>query len=489
MAKRDPNAEWDDIPGFNGQTGEYVRLDTDGWLKAHRIREKAHELGLDNFPGPDQTDPDEIHYKILDWLNQRARQCKQDVDKYLLDQKAMLNRIEEDEDLETFKEDADQITAAATIGFGQQTQDDQNTLSQIKTELLYGWREYVKFRKRNHLDRLAQDTDVVTAVIWVLVLFLIETVLNASLLMEVNPFGLIGAVIQMGLITGVNILIGFLGAGQIFRYVNHVNLWKRLVGWLAGGGLTILILGFNIAVGHFRDSMQAMAVRAETDPIALLESDAIPRLLDDPLGFDAFQTVLLVVVGILFFAIASWKGYRWDDPYPGYGPRTRKLASLKSIYAARRKAAVQAAGKHQESAIQKLKDIQYKTKLKNDQWDELAEGGSQVARNYVTHLRQYQDDLNYLIAAYRSANRQARTDPEPEFFSRPMQVDPMILEPPEFVPPEKVSTRGLMKHIHGSITQIQKNYNEEVIRRNYPTLGDIEAEAERETDDGLLRRP
>ena len=22
MAKRDPNAEWDDIPGFNGQSGE-----------------------------------------------------------------------------------------------------------------------------------------------------------------------------------------------------------------------------------------------------------------------------------------------------------------------------------------------------------------------------------------------------------------------------------------------------------------------------------
>ena len=49
MTKRDPNAEWDDIPGFNGQTGEYVRLGMDGWLKAHRIREKARELGLDNF--------------------------------------------------------------------------------------------------------------------------------------------------------------------------------------------------------------------------------------------------------------------------------------------------------------------------------------------------------------------------------------------------------------------------------------------------------
>ena len=317
MAKRDPNAEWDDIPGFNGQTGEYVRLDTDGWLKAHRIREKARELGLDNFPGKDQADPDDAHYKMLAWINQRAKQCKQDVDKYLLDQKAMLSRIEESEDLETFKEDADQITADATIGFWQKTQDDQNTLSQIKAELLYGWREYVKFRKCNHLDRLAQDTDVVTAVIWVLILFLIETVLNASLLMEVNPFGLIGAAIQMGLITSVNILIGFLGVGQIFRYVNHVNMGKRFVGWLAGGSLTCLILGFNVAVGHFRDSMQAMVARAETDPIVMLENDAVPRLLEEPLGFDTFQTVLLVVMGILFFAIASWKGYRWDDPYPG----------------------------------------------------------------------------------------------------------------------------------------------------------------------------
>lgn len=480
MAEQDPNAKWDDIPGFNGQTGEYVRLDTDGWLKAHRIREEARKLGSDNFPREDQTDFDEIHYKVLDWINQRARQCKQDVDKYLMDQMSMLNGIEEDEDLETCKDEADQIANAATIEFGEQAQEGQNALNPIKADLRNGWREYVKFRQWNHLERLAQDTDVVTAVLWVLILFFVETVLNASLLMEVNPFGLVGAAIQMGLITGINILIGFLGVGRIFRYVNHVNTGKRLAGWLAGGSLTALIMGFNVAVGHFRDSMQAMVARAEIDPIAMLENDAISRLLEEPFGFDAFQTILLVLTGILFFTIASWKGYRWDDPYPGYGPRTRKLESLKAVYAKRRKAAVQAARTCQEDAIHKLKDLQYKTKLKNDRWDELVERGRQVARNYITHMHQYQHDLNYLIAVYRSENRQTRTDPEPVFFSQPMQIDSMIMESPEFAPHEKISTRNLMEHIHDKVTEVQKSYNEEVLRRIYPTLEDIGTEAEGE---------
>lgn len=207
MAERDPNAKWDDVPGFDGQTGEYVRLDTDGWLKAHRIREEARKLGSDNFPGEAQTDFDEIHYKMLDWINQRARQCKQDVDKYLMDQKGMLDGIEEDEDLETCKDEAGQIANDAAIEFGEQAQEGQNELNPVKADLQNGWREYVKFRKRNHLERLAQDTDVVTAVLWVLILFFIETVLNASMLMEVNPFGLIGAAAQMGLITGINIRV------------------------------------------------------------------------------------------------------------------------------------------------------------------------------------------------------------------------------------------------------------------------------------------
>ena len=480
MAERDPNAKWDDVPGFNGQTGEYVRLDTDGWLKVHQIREKARKLGSDNFPGEAQPDFDEIHYKMLDWINHRARQCKQDVDKYLMDQKGMLNGIEEDEDLETCKEEADQIANAAVMEFGEQAEEGQNELNPVKTDLQNGWREYVKFRRRNRLERLAQDADVVTAVLWVLILFFIETVLNASLLMEVNPFGIIGAAMQMGLITGINILVGFLGVGRIFRYVNHVNTGKRLTGWLAGGALTALILGFNVAVGHFRDSMQAMAARAGIDPITMLENDAIPRLLEEPLGFDSFQTILLVLTGVLFFAIASWKGFRWDDPYPGYGPRTRRLESLKAVYAKRRKAAVHAARTRQEDAIHKLKDLQYKTKIKNDRWDELAERGRQVARNYSTHMHQYQHDLNYLIAAYRDENRQARTEPEPVFFSRPMQVDPMILEPPEFTPPEKVSTRSLMEHLHGKVTEVQKGYNQVVLGRIYPTLEDLGAEAEGE---------
>ena len=67
-AKPIPDGQWDDVPGFNVGKEEYVRLDTEAWLRDHRIREEGRERGEKNFPPSDAGEPDDVHYKMLSWI-------------------------------------------------------------------------------------------------------------------------------------------------------------------------------------------------------------------------------------------------------------------------------------------------------------------------------------------------------------------------------------------------------------------------------------
>ena len=152
---------------------------------------------------------------------------------------------------------------------------------------------------------------------------------NASLLMEVDPFGRLGSIMQMGLITAVNILVGALAMGFVLRCCNLVSGIQRTAAWLFIIVLVPLIGAFNLLVGHFRDSMQVALGDVVTNPFAMLENDAWPRMIADPLRLGSFQSSLLVILGVLFFGIAAWKGYRSDDSYPGYARRHRQLNAIK----------------------------------------------------------------------------------------------------------------------------------------------------------------
>ena len=229
-----------------------------------------------------------------------------------------------------------------------------------------GTQDYEDFREAAHLRRLPHEGR--RGLFLLVVLGLVETVLNASLLMDVNPFGLAGAFVQMGLITAVNILIGALAVGFALRCCNLVSFIGRAAAWLVLMTVIPLVGGFNLLVGHFRDSMQAFIQRADLNPLELLTNDTWTRLTNAPLGFESFQSSLLVILGLLFFSIASWKGYQWDDPYPGYGRRHRHLNALQEDYRRVLNSAGNGVWRVYEERTEQLKDILHELEIKDGKW-------------------------------------------------------------------------------------------------------------------------
>jgi len=469
------DAQWDDIPGFDRDKGTYTRLDTDAWLRKHHIREDGRERGERNFPPADQSEMDDIHIKTLAWVNRRGLQCKADVNHYLSDFVQQLNAYEDEEDITIHGHRVTEIANDARISFNRRVEHDKTKLTRFKTAIREGTDEYERFRKKAGLDRLPDYADRRNALLVILFCATVETVLNASLLMEVNPFGLLGSFMQMGLITAVNILVGALVIGYALRSHNLPSQTQKVSARLVMGVSIILIGTFNLLAGHFRDSMQAVILDGiSADPFAMLQNDVLPRIMNAPFGFDSFQSILLVLLGMIFFGIASWKGYRSDDPYPGYGRRDRQLSGIKDNYSNALKKAQDGIKKEHDEYISKLEDIRHDIEIKRSTRMDLCDRGARIVEQYPANLRQYQEDLNYLVAAYRTENQQARTEPSPPFFNEQLTVDQDILIPPSFEPPDQMTLEVIARNIHEAITSTQKAYED--ASSEYRTLEDITAE-------------
>ena len=126
-----------------------------------------------------------------------------------------------------------------------------------------------------------------------------------------------------------------------------------------------------------------------------------------------------------------------------------------------------------DGCISKLEDIRHRLEIKKNKWKDHCHRGARIVHQYPVNLRQYQDDLNYLIAAYRTENRRMRTEPPPRCFGERLKIDEAILVPPSFEPPPETSLEGVAGRINEAIEHVQEAYRD--ASRKYPSLEDITA--------------
>ena len=79
--------------GFDPIKAEYIRLDCDAWIKENDILKEGRNRGTQDLPGSDEIQPDSIYQKIIDFVGQRARDCRDDVIKYVQSQRARMTDL------------------------------------------------------------------------------------------------------------------------------------------------------------------------------------------------------------------------------------------------------------------------------------------------------------------------------------------------------------------------------------------------------------
>ncbi len=449
---------WDNEPGFDPVKGEFKKLDLDRWLKEHKIVEHAKADGKQNKPSTNGAlvgIPD----KIIGWVNQRGSICRQNVSKWLSDLEQNLADMEDTEGLELQKQMAEEILENAKLDLDGVVRSQRGHLTAPQEEVHDAKLDYDEFRRESRLRRLPDYSGRKFALSFILFFFCLELVLNATSLMDANPFGFIGAIVQMALICAVNILIMGWCMGGLLRLIHHVSVLTKWVSMTLASIAVVLVASFNIVVGHFRDSMQAILDDPSAD-IFQVGSDTFIRFSEGVLTFDSFQSALLALLGFLFFCVSSWKWLDRDDRYPNYGSKHRLLIEKQRVYRNQLSIAEDELKNKFVDYQKKLEDIRHKLNTKQTRWKEYYVLGTKVVTEFRTNLGQYQHHLNELLGAYISANMDARTEPEPSWFSEKVKIDQEILVSPEFTVPEQTSLKSVADLVDQKIKELQRSFKE-----------------------------
>ena len=459
-------AVWDNEPGFDPVKGKFRKLDLDRWLKEHKIVEQARADGEKNKPSASQARAG-VPDKIIGWVNQRGRICRQNVSKWLNDLERNLADMEDSEGLGIQIQQVEETLEEAKLDLEGKVKEQRGRLATKLDEVHQAKRDYEEFRQESGLRRLPDYSGRKTALRYILFFFCLELVLNATSLMDANPFGLIGAIVQMALICAVNILIMGWCMGGLLRLAHHVKPVTRWFSIFLAFAVVVLVSGFNMTVGHFRDSMQAILDDPSADIFAV-GSDTFVRLSEGLVAFDSFQSALLALLGFLFFCVSAWKWLSRDDRYPEYGQKHRQLSDIQEDYRILFERANSQLRIEYKMYKTRLDDVLHRLNAQKTRWKEHRVHGNSVVADFATNLKQYQHDLAQLLGAYIQANRDVRTEPEPDWFSEPVAVDPEILVPPDFNVPEQASLGNAADQIDKAIKELQKVFAK--YRQEFPTL-------------------
>lgn len=460
MKSNTPRSEWENIQGFDRTKREYIRLDGDAWLAAHRIRAEGERRGKRNQPGSDETLPDEMYNKIESWVRKRALDCKEEVGEYIREELASLHDLRS-----LWEEENPEIALDARVTQSCQNLDSTaaqsvGALDKQRSEFEEAARDLKRFRQDHRLSRVADyPRNQLAHWLWVLVFMIIETFAGANLLGSVSRGGVIEGWVLAAVLTIVNVLLG-VGVGRMWRFTHYSWGFVKLFGYIQGAFFTVVALSWNIIAGHVRDvyvlAEKTGALEALDDAFA----SAWHTMIEHPLPWESLPSAGLALVGIFVFFLTAYKSYTADDRFPGYGAKHRKAEALRNLYLDDLNDALAELKSARDKANVAIEEIKDRYEMDRAGWKAALDRLKMVVDDYPMNLRQYNRDLAYLLAAYRDGNLAARTTPPPRFFDIEPTIDEDVVQAPEFPVPDPPEWGDISKKAESGFKRVEETYGQ-----------------------------
>jgi len=303
--------------------------------------------------------------------------------------------------------------------------------------------------------------------------FAVESVFNAFLFAEASEFGLVGGFFEAMFISLINIALGFVVGLLILPHITHSRSLHSagflLIAILCG----ISLLAWNLLAGHYRDAVAAFAVSGDPLSIPRLGGAALDALASQPLRLEEFKSWMFVILGAIAIIVALTDGYRWDEPYPGYGRRARQNRELVRAYGELFSRLQDDLHRTAESGQRRIGELVEKYRAQLTKAYELHSRARSLEERFRGYLMLLEHVGNELLAKYRYANRGARSTPPPAHFEEPFTLSAEDKAVPTFAQREirEADLEGLTSRAYRKIT----NHHGSLLQA-YRTVEQLEAD-------------
>ncbi len=289
------------------------------------------------------------------------------------------------------------------------------------------------FISRNNIkDPASYPADQLYHFSFLLLFVVLETGINAFF--YEGATGLLG-----GALIALSISVVNMGAaallGALFRYINLPATSHKLLGYTSLLGFMVTASVLNLIFATFRvqyQLLQSSVIDANLpEPGTLQLVSALKVAMTDALGifilkFPAidFMSFMLFFVGFGCSILAFWKGYTFDDKYPGYGAYDRLHKRTEHIFAEARQRIYQDAVASVSKTAQEVEGLRSNIIAQQHYASTLKVQVAAALAAFLSSIKTIQAELNLLLETYRSANRATRATTEPAYFCEPVNITP-----------------------------------------------------------------
>lgn len=240
--------------------------------------------------------------------------------------------------------------------------------------------ELNKFREANKLNCAAVYPEETNKIFGVLFLCMVlEAALNAFFLSKASEFGLAGGfAIAIG-ISLLNLLVAFF-MSKCLRFFHHAEPKKNIMGSFGALTLVLSVGAISLFIGHYRSALD--------EDVGSASIQAVNNMNESLFGISTFDSWILVCITFAIFLFVTFKCYKSDDPYPGYGDISRKAKNAVDKYSRMKTKADELVGQLRKQLVTDF-DVKYE---ELDQLvvslDEDQEAIQQLGRDYRSFLIQ-----------------------------------------------------------------------------------------------------
>ena len=300
------------------------------------------------------------------------------------------------------------------------------------------------------------------------VLVAFESVLNGFFFAKGSEFGLVGGIGTAIGISIVNVALAFLiGLGPA-RWINFKSAILKLLGFVLSAAWVAGLVALHALAAHFREATAAVG---EEQAMTV----AVQSILQHPWSVNNLSSVYLFGLGILFALAAFWKGYTFDDPYPNYGPVTRRAFGAREDYSDEHAELFDDLGTIKEKTVDAIDQGISRIPLFPQNADAIRTKRAAMIQQFKAYEAAVETATNQLLAQYRDANRRHRTSPAPSYFDdrwalphsflRSAEVKTLTAEP-DTAPPD---VNGLLAELHQLSHKLLAEYEALMTRHPHPT--------------------
>lgn len=287
-------------------------------------------------------------------------------------------------------------------------------LSEHRSKVAQVHKELKLFQHDNGLSERAArypDSRILHGSI-MLVIVVLESFLNATLLAEGNELGLLGGWTEAILISLINaVAIGYILCRGIRWSICYRFSWKVVGSLVLIAGVAAAVM-FNLGVAHYRN-----ALGGESPELAGVV--AWEMLTTNPGDIGDIKSMMLFLFGLLIVGLATLDWLLMDDIYPNYGHLTRKHIEAHGEYAEFHHWLVHEELQDLRDEVNEIISKYLSTAAQAATEDSrVLDRMSKLNDRLIEAVDNVEGGVNRLLRIYREANVASRETDPPEYFDR-----------------------------------------------------------------------